>query len=205
VGDSVDNVPGVPGIGLKTAVKLLQEHGSLDKLLAQLQTADCKLAIGKKVLANLQTAVESGALKKSRQLVLLDRRVPIEMDWEAWRLQDWDAGKLLARFREGGFRGCADEVRKASLVACPSPSVAEVSVAPTMQGELFRFGANIGANGQAGAVADEVQVPKDNWQATYHLVNTPDKLAAFLRDLRQQRRLAVDLETTHLEPRRAEV
>src|SRR5207245_2095563 len=95
--------------------------------------------------ANLQTAVESGALEQSRRLVLLERRVPIEMDWEAWRLQDWDATKLLALFREWGFRGFADEVRKAvgsEQLTVGSASATAPPQGEALQGELFPFGAN---------------------------------------------------------------
>src|SRR4029077_206393 len=82
VGDSVDNVPGVPGIGLKTASKLLQEFDTLDKLLANLDRVP-----GKKK-ESLQATGEKILL--SRQLVRLDTNVPMEMDWEAWPLRDMD-------------------------------------------------------------------------------------------------------------------
>src|SRR5439155_8368329 len=74
VGDSVDNVPGVPGIGLKTAAKLLQEYHTLDNVLANVGSVQ-----GKKQ-QSLREAGERIAL--SRQLVRLDDQVPLDFDWE---------------------------------------------------------------------------------------------------------------------------
>lgn len=95
VGDSVDNVPGVPGIGLKTAVKLLQQYGSLDDLIAECATRDAEglktlsrsAGIRSGVFNNLQSAIANGSLELSRKLVRLATDVPLEADWEAWRLR----------------------------------------------------------------------------------------------------------------------
>src|SRR5262245_57525982 len=88
VGDSVDNVPGVTGVGVITAAKLLQEYKTLDNLLGNLTNLKGKLK------ENLTAAVPK--LPLSRKLVQLDTSVPIEMDWEGWRLKDWDGPKLLS-------------------------------------------------------------------------------------------------------------
>src|SRR5205807_387391 len=56
-----------------------------------------------------------------------------------------------------------------------------------------------------GARSPDRANPPDNWKATYHLVDTPRKFQTFLRALKKQKRIAVDLETTSLEPRRAEI
>src|SRR5262249_44020154 len=70
VGDSVDNVPGVPGIGLKTAAKLLQDYGTLDKILANIEHIP-----GAKRQENLRASVEK--VRLSRQLVRLATDVPL--------------------------------------------------------------------------------------------------------------------------------
>jgi len=125
VGDSVDNVPGVPGIGYKTAAKLLQE--------------------------NLRAA--TATLPLARQLVRLADDVPLALDWDGWRLQDWDAPRLLALFKEWGFRTFADQVRANSSVLDTQYSIlrAQHSQAAgnnetdgSAQGELFPFGIGFG-------------------------------------------------------------
>jgi DNA polymerase-1 len=197
VGDSVDNVPGVPGIGLKTAAKLLQEFGTLDNLLANVD----KVA-GAKRQENLRMFTEKVQL--SRRLVRLATDVPLPMDWEAWRLGDWDAPRLLSLFQQWGFHRFADEVRK-SMATGPGPVVrAEAAHAEAVQrqGELFAddafpFGANVPHDGEGQAP----RVTRDN----YHLIDTPRKFQGFLRELRKQKRIAFDLETTDLDPLRADV
>src|SRR5437763_1658068 len=109
VGDPVDNVPGVPGIGVKTAARLLQEYATLDNVLAQLkgpgangQAPARKKGIGPKVWENLRAAADK--IELTRQLVRLDINVPMEIAWEGWRLGDWDAPRLIALLQEWGFR-----------------------------------------------------------------------------------------------------
>src|SRR5205823_3078518 len=93
VGDSVDNVPGVPGVGIKTAAKLLQDYQTLENVLANVD----RIA-GAKRQENLRAATDTVAL--SRKLVRLATDVPFAQDWDGWRLRDWDAPRLLALFQE---------------------------------------------------------------------------------------------------------
>jgi DNA polymerase-1 len=190
VGDSVDNVPGVPGIGMKTAAKLLQEYGTLDSILANVD----RIA-GAKRQENLRAFAEKVQL--SRQLVRLATDVPLEQDWEGWRLQDWDAPRLLELFRTWGFRGFAEQVRSQ---APRGPSQLELFPADADgQSELFPFGANTPAVGQ-----DSNPDSPGGGKHVYHLVNDGARFKAFFAQLRRQSRIAVDLETTSLEPLRAE-
>lgn len=178
VGDSVDNVPGVPGIGLKTGAKLLQEFGSLDNILANVDKIPGKKQeslreFGDKVLI-------------SRKLVQLDRAVPIEFDWDGWKLRDWDNERLLDLFVGWGFRSFADRVRASRRE-------------PVLkQGSLFGEDTVV-PNGKP------VTPRPENWQATYHLVHTAEQFAEFLKNLKKQTRIAFDLETTNLAPRLAEI
>src|SRR5205085_2654250 len=91
VGDSVDNVKGVPGVGAKTAAKLLQEFGSLDNLLANADKVKPD-RISRTLKEN------TAAVAKSRQLVTLRTDVPIEFNWDAWKLQPFDAPQLQKLF-----------------------------------------------------------------------------------------------------------
>ena len=108
VGDSVDNIPGVQGVGPKTAAKWLQQFGTLDNIIAH---AD-EVAGGPKTKQALKDAIANGNLAKSKQLVTLDTSVPLKFDWEEWRRKDWDGQRLLEIFHEFGFRGFAERVRK---------------------------------------------------------------------------------------------
>jgi DNA polymerase-1 len=108
VGDSVDNVPGVKGVGPKTAARWLQQFGTLDNLIAHADEA----AGGPKVRQALKDAIADGNLAKSKKLVTLDTNVPLTCDWEGWKRRDWDGQKLLELFHEFGFRGFAERVRK---------------------------------------------------------------------------------------------
>src|SRR5262249_42744783 len=164
-----------------------------------------KSALTPRLLANLRAARAKVAL--SRQLVRLETNVPLEADWDAWRLRDWDAPKLLALFQEWGFRGVAGQVRQSSVARGPLPAApAEAPGTPpedVAQGELFPFGANVE---DAGSTAENGQPTTDKaWQAKYELVDTPAKFKKFLGQLKKQRRIAVDLETTGLQPLQSDV
>ena len=105
VGDSVDNVRGVEGIGPKTATKLLQEFGTLENLLANVERVP-----GAKKQENLRKYADR--IPVNRELITLKTDVPFEINWDNWRLRDWDAPKLLALFKEWGFRSFAEQVRR---------------------------------------------------------------------------------------------
>ena len=124
VGDSVDNVPGSPGIGPKTAAQFLQTYGTLDNLMAHLDEIK-----GKKQ-ENLRAFLPQ--LPLTRKLVTLDTNAPVAVAWDAWRIQPWNAPKLLELFRGWGFHRLADLVRASAERAAPVV-VANRSV----QGNLF--------------------------------------------------------------------
>ncbi len=181
VGDSVDNVPGVPGIGLKTAAKLLQEFGSLDNILANVDRV-----AGARRPETLRASADT--IQQGRHLVRLATDVPLRMDWEGWRLRPPDNARLQALFQEWGFHRFADQVRSRARQTAER------------QRELFPATEVDGRPN--GAPARGLRA---GWKAEYHLVDTPDKFRSFLAELRRQKRIALDLETTSLEPRRAEV
>ena len=207
VGDAVDNVPGVPGVGVKTAAKLLQEFGTLDNLLANVD----KVA-GAKRQENLRAS--KGIVDLSRRLVRLADDVPVPHDWDGWRLRDIDAPKMLDLCRELGLRTLGAEVRDT------------VKTGPAQAGlfdgeELFPFGANAVASGRRESADDGVDQPAHadrspasdemaptadvSWFQNYHLVDTPEKFEGFYSQLIGQKRFAFDLETTSLRPLEAQI
>ncbi len=186
VGDSVDNVPGVPGIGIKTAAKLLQEFGTLENLLANIDRIP---------RAKLQESLRNSTaiIEQARKLVRLETNVPIVLDWDAWRLRDMDVVKLRKLFQEWGFHSLSNQLG--------SPASSEKAV----QGELFPYGANVPDEAEQSSGPVVAAKSGDNWQAKYHLVDSEDKAGDFYRQLKKQKRIAFDLETTSLSPLQAEI
>jgi DNA polymerase-1 len=95
-GDTSDNVPGVPGIGLKTGAKLLEEFGTLDALLAGVDKVS-----GAKRKENLREFAD--VARRARQLIVLRDDVELDLDWDALRTQTPDAKALKALCIECGF------------------------------------------------------------------------------------------------------
>ena len=116
VGDKVDNVPGVPGIGAKTAQQLLETFGTLDNLLEH--AAEVPGAKGKKLLECREQAL------LSRQLVRLDTQVPVTPDWDASRIGGMDHEAVVNLFAEFGFRSFVDRVSKLQPTAAAPTSTA---------------------------------------------------------------------------------
>jgi DNA polymerase-1 len=116
VGDKIDNIPGVPGIGPKTAQALLETYGTLDNLLEH--AAEVPGSKGKKLLESRELAL------LSRQLVRLDNQVPIVPDWDASRLGGIDHQRLAELFAEFGFRTFLERVARFAPKARPVPTAA---------------------------------------------------------------------------------
>ena len=103
-GDAVDNIPGVPGIGPKTAAKLLAEFGSVDKLLAgadQIESARLREAIG----------AHREAIRRNVSLVSLRKDLPLAGDWDALKRVPPDPSRLLSFYREMEFGSLAEKVK----------------------------------------------------------------------------------------------
>ncbi len=96
-GDPSDNIPGVPGVGEKTAAKLIRDFGDLDSLLARLdEVTPAKL--GDKLRQHVDR------IRMGRELSLIVRDLPIQIDLEAARLGDYDRDTVVRLFREYEFR-----------------------------------------------------------------------------------------------------
>lgn len=95
MGDSSDNIPGVPGVGEKTALNLIKEYGNIDNLYAKLENGEAN--VKGKLLENLTNNKELAYL--SRELGRIDVNSPIEKDLEKFRIVDWDKKKVLELFK----------------------------------------------------------------------------------------------------------
>jgi DNA polymerase-1 len=104
VGDSVDNIPGVPLIGPKIAGELLQRFGTLEGIFEHLDEIS-----GQKRKENLASGRELAL--KSRELARLDRSARLAVDWQAAHVPDLDRSAALPLFVELGFHGFANKLR----------------------------------------------------------------------------------------------
>lgn len=103
-GDSSDNIPGVPGVGEKTAAALLQSFGSAGAVLAR--RAEIKNE-------RLRAAVENAAaqIAQNRVLMTLNAALPVAVDWDRFRRVEPDHGRLAALFEKLGFKSLLEETR----------------------------------------------------------------------------------------------
>lgn len=129
-GDASDNVPGCPGVGEKTAVKLIQQFGSVENMLAH--TDQIKGALRAKVEANREQIV------MSRHLVTICTDAPVPFDPEALRLSEPDVPALLDLFRRLEMKSFAARYTASGTVPAAPPVL--LSTPPTVegtQGSLF--------------------------------------------------------------------
>ena len=175
-GDAVDNVPGVPLIGPKTACELIRTYGDLDNLYAHVDEIPGKRG------ENLRNSKDLAYL--SRRLVMLDCDVPIEADYEALKLEPPDRDRLAKLFNELGFARLLTQFgfKAESNPAPAAPPPAEPRVAP------------------AGAPASARTTPHE-----YTLVDTPEAFERFASELKKQKLFAVDTETTSVDAMRADL
>jgi len=184
VGDSVDNVPGVPLIGPKYARQLLEQYGTLDAVLDRAH----EMPKGKRK-ENLIAFRQQALL--SRDLVRLDTHVPLTVDWNAGRAGQIDLEAALALFHDFGFRGIAQK-----LTALAGTRGVEA-------GDVGRETRE--AKGPDESPIQDSTFPPPALPFVAHLVDTPEAFEAFLVQLRQQKSFSFDTETTNVRPRWAKL
>ncbi len=192
-GDSVDNVPGVPGIGVKTAAQLITEYGDLEALLANAEKI--------KQPARRQKLIEfADQARVSRRLVLLDENVPPPKPLDELRVREPDHQRLIDFLKAQGFRTIVSrvemEMQKDGRIAdgagggLPSPgsvpTLAAKSPAPT----------HTPAEENRPARKTVLNVP----EVRYELVQDADTLRRWVERARETGVLAVDTETDSLTP-----
>lgn len=174
IGDNVDNVPGVPGIGPKTAAALIQEYGSLDGIYANIDQ------IKGKRRENLENHRDTVAL--SRVLVTLKRDGDLEFSLEDAKVKTPDVGRLVRLFQQLGFRRYQDEVKRL--------------VADAQGDELDQADLEGGAEAESATAADPA--PPEAPQGDYRVVTTLPELRELAETLKKQPLISVDVETTSL-------
>ena len=179
VGDSSDNVPGVKGVGEKTALELLSTFGDLDAILANAERIAGKRA-REAVLQHADLA------RLSRELVTIRRDVPVALDLEVLRVRPPDVPRLSELFTELEFR---------SLI--PKLSSLDVAVA----GAAAPAAQRAPAVAVAPATATPAALTAVSVEPT--IVDDPAALAAVVAECRRAPLVALDTETTSLDPMRA--
>ncbi len=203
-GDSTDNVPGVPGIGIKTAAELIKEYGDLDALLAR--AGEIKQPKRREKLIEF-----ADQARISRDLVRLKQDVPVLVALDRLGVQATGAEQMLAFLRLMEFNTLTKRVADTLGVEAPPPSARPARESATLAaaepGGTPTDLAPAQAGGPAVAVAaarDAARGPKID-AGRYETVRDLGRLADWIADATAARRVAFDTETTSLDAMRADL
>ncbi|MBR4517200.1 MAG: DNA polymerase I [Bacteroidaceae bacterium] len=145
MGDAVDNIPGCPGVGEKTAQKLIEEFGSIENLLAS--TSKLKGALREKVENNVEQ------IKQSKWLATICKDVPIALDMDALQVKEPDSEKLQELFRRLEFRQLLNKAAKESPLPLAKKEEEKKNTDGSQQLDLFATNAEpASAKGEEQAV-----------------------------------------------------
>ena len=199
MGDSADNIPGLPGVGEKTAKKFLAAYGSMENLFKN--THELKGKMKEKV----EGAVELGLLSKQLATIMLD--VPVTFNAKDFELDQPDTEKVTELFNELEFRNLltnflrtfsaskTDEIKKETNLASSALEKSKATQIPEGQFDLF-------AAPGAGSVSKEAISSGfktiKNTDHFYQHIDSPLARKLFLKKLMQQTSVCFDTETTGL-------
>jgi DNA polymerase I len=190
MGDAVDNIPGIAGVGEKTASKLLKEYGTLENVLAHADTI--KGSLGEKIRAGRENAI------MSKKLATIITNVPVDFHEEDFRLKEWNKEALIEVFTELEFKSLGKRILGDSFNAYNNAPVA-------VQTDLFgnaveTKGAPVADTKETiteGIVADKniTNTPHD-----YRLVDTTEAISELISLLLTKEEVSFDTETTGTDP-----
>lgn len=188
-GDAVDNIPGIPGIGAKTAIKLLKDYGDIETLLRH--TADLK----GKMKERVEEFGQQGLLSKELATIKID--VPIAFDAKTLELEEPNEEELKMLFEELEFRTLMKRV-----LGEEAPTPNKSGKGDPAQMSLFAT--------QNNSPQEEGDTPQErqhigNSEHDYHLIDTPELRKELIHYLSLQEEFCFDTETTDLEPSLAEL
>ena len=205
-GDSTDNVPGVPGIGVKTAAELINEYGDLEALLAR--AGEIKQPKRRERLTEF--ALQA---RLSKDLVTLKDDVPVEVPIEQLGVRDPESGTLLGFLREMEFATLTKRIAEALSVDAPPPvdrSETRPSPTPALPKAGLPAKPKSGLSGTAGATPQAAVVVALGAakakidRSQYETVTDLPRLEAWIAQARAEGRVAFDIETTSLDAMQAE-
>ena len=190
MGDSADNIPGVPGVGEKTAIKFLQAYGSMEGLYEHVHELKGKMK--EKVEANRELAF------LSRELATIVLDIDFDEDFPAMALEPANADELAPVLEELEFRTLSrrilgDVTTAAAPAASANPTPRSASNSQDSAGQLSMFDAAMDVAPAASTLG-----ALDTDKVTYNLVDDDDGMKALVKTLTQAKRFAFDTETSGL-------
>lgn len=200
MGDAVDNIPGLEGVGEKTAKKFLKEYGSIENLLAN--TADLKGKLKEKV----ENSAERGILSKKLATIICD--APIEFHQEQYDLEEPDFAKVKEVFDEIEFRRLYENLYRAFAPA-PATSVtatkitSEIKIQANNGNESMQL--NLFANFEDLEQATTTKETVSDSDHLYQYIDSPKAQKVLVHNLLQQKAVAFDTEITSLDEMEADL
>ncbi|TNE56207.1 MAG: DNA polymerase I [Bacteroidetes bacterium] len=189
-GDASDNIPGIPGIGEKTAKKLVKQYGSVENLI------DNAEELKGKQKENVINFAEQGKMSKMLATIILDVDVPFQP--EKLILEDPDADKVKEIFTELEFRTMAKRVIGEEIV------VSSTTTASNGDGQLDLFGKQSLVEEQEAVETSDLKTIATE-KPKYHLVSTKEEREELLKLIMNEKQVCFDTETTGIEPLEAEM
>ncbi len=193
MGDASDNVPGVPGIGEKTAIALVQQYGSVENLLEH--AAEVK---GKKAREGLTDHADKARLSKA--LVTIHTDVEVPLSWDALRVGTHDVAAVRRVFEKLEFRSMLRRFEEAQ----EARAIGGRPTARTGQASLFGDGAGVPDYGDDPSMSFdfgpfETVTGMDEAKVDYEIVRTKAALETLAAQLARHLTVAMDTETTSLD------
>lgn len=185
MGDAVDNIPGIPGVGEKTAAKLLDEFDTIENLLQNKDKVAGKLK--DKITEHEHLAV------LSKKLATIDIHAPIRFDEKMYRVEGFDKQRLMDLFKLLEFRSLADTILGAALKPTQSSLFGEEVIQESSSQQTESKAYKIGEH-------DIHSTPH-----TYHLVQTDSEVHQLIKKLEDASLISFDTETTGIDANQAEL
>lgn len=198
MGDKVDNIPGIMGVGQKTAVKYLKTYGSIEGLLEHAD--EIKGKIGEKVRAGKADAI------LSKELATIDINVPINYSAEDLILEEYNKEDLAAFLDEMEFRTLKRRMMPEAGDTVASPSKPAAKKTPKKAKDESQMGLFDSYSAEPEPI--KVQTEKDTIHSkkhNYYLMDTPEKRAELIKYLLAQDEICFDTETTDVDAFDAEL
>lgn len=193
MGDSVDNIPGLEGVGEKTAKKFLKEFGSMENLLANTDKLKGKLK------EKIEASAERGLLSKKLATILID--APIDFEHDKYHLERPDFDKLKDIFEEIEFRRLYDNLVKIFdyqevKIENKDFEISKKEEETPRQLDLFS---------ELGEDLSSQKLNIENTDKVYQYIDSPKAQRVLVENLLSQKAVCFDTETTSLEETEAEL